>query len=213
MLKPLTKEQTEEILRKASEEFANHGFAKASISTIAKNAGVSVGVIYKYYSDKKDLFRACVVRSLNALDEVFEEAQTGDRSLMEMIEELIIQIQKYSREEPGYFRLYHLITVSGTPIEIDNAAEMIEGRSAELYSRLFKKAKEKGEVRQDMDPKLFAYFFDNMLMMLHFSYSCEYYKDRFRVYCGDDITRNDEFVREQMLKFIGGALGGIHTGI
>ena len=39
-------------------------------------------------------------------------------------------------------------------------------------------------------------------MMLHFSYACDYYKDRFREYCGDDIMDKDEHVREQLMKFI-----------
>ena len=36
MLKPLTKEQTELILKTAAEEFANGGFAHTSISAIAR---------------------------------------------------------------------------------------------------------------------------------------------------------------------------------
>ena len=64
-----------------------------------------------------------------------------------------------------------------------------------------------------MDPSLFAFFFDNLLMMLHFSYTCGYYENRFKIFCGDDVTERDEEVREQMLKFIGGALNGVHTGI
>ena len=64
MLKPLTKEQTDSILRIAAEEFADKGFAGTAISSIAKKAGVSVGVIYKYYAGKEDLFNACVAKSL-----------------------------------------------------------------------------------------------------------------------------------------------------
>ncbi len=213
MLKPLTKEQTDLILRTAAEEFANGGYAHTSISAIARKSGVSVGVIYKYYEDKADLFKACVVRCLEALDEVFEQAHNMNLSLMQMAEELIIQVQIFARKNPEYFRLYHQITVSGSSFMTPEIAELIEGRSARLYSGLMKKAGESGEIRHDMDPSLFAFFFDNLLMMLHFSYTCGYYENRFRIFCGDDITERDEEVREQMLKFIGGALNGVHTGI
>ena len=70
MLKPLTKEQTDSILSIAAEEFADKGFAGTAIGSIAKKAGVSVGVIYKYYSGKEDLFNACVRKSLECMDEV-----------------------------------------------------------------------------------------------------------------------------------------------
>ena len=70
-----------------------------------------------------------------------------------------------------------------------------------------------GEISEEIDPALFAFFFDNLLMMLHFSYSCDYYEDRFRIYCGDDIASRDEDVRRQLLMFIGGALYGTHSGL
>ena len=213
MLKPLTKAQTEKIIRMASEEFANNGYAHASISSIAKRSGVSVGVIYKYYEDKKDLFNACVVKSLEALDEVFESVQDPDLSMMEAVDRLIRQVQKFARKNPEYFRLYHQITVSGSPEITDRTAELIEGRSADLYRGVLEKAKASGDVSGDLDPSLFAFFFDNLMMMLHFSYTCGYYEYRFRVFCGDDIDKKDDLVREQMMLFIGGALNGVHTGV
>ena len=155
MLKPLTKAQTEKIIRIASEEFANNGYAHASISSIAKRSGVSVGVIYKYYEDKKDLFHACVVKSLEALDEVFESVQDPDLSMMEAVDRLIRQVQKFARKNPEYFRLYHQITVSGSPEITDQTAELIEGRSADLYRGVLEKAKASGDVSGDLDPSLF----------------------------------------------------------
>ncbi|MBR5740070.1 MAG: TetR/AcrR family transcriptional regulator [Firmicutes bacterium] len=213
MLKPLTKEQTDDILRAAAEEFANSGFAHTSIRSIASNAGVSVGVIYKYYADKEDLVNSCVIRSLDALEEVFDEVKSSDLPIMDTVEKLITQIQVFSRKNPEYFRLYHQITVSGSSMMTPETAELIEGRTAALYRDLMAKARETGEAREDLDPALFAFFFDNLLMMLHFSYTCGYYENRFKVFCGEDIDRKDDLVKEQMLKFRGGALNGIHTGI
>lgn len=213
MLKPLTKEQTDSILKAAAEEFANKGYAHTSVRDIAKSAGVSVGVIYKYYKDKEDLFNSCVIKSLDALDQVFEEVQSKGRSIMDMTEELITSTQIFARTNPEYFRLYHQITVSGSSLMTPEIAELIEGRTAKLYTGLMKRASEAGEVCKDMDPALFAFFFDNLLMMLHFSYTCGYYENRFRIFCGEDIGERDEFVKEQLLKFIGGALNGLHTGL
>jgi hypothetical protein len=38
--------------------------------------------------------------------------------------------------------------------------------------------------------------------MMQFSYACDYYRERFKVYAGDDIFSSDDFVVEQTLKFI-----------
>jgi hypothetical protein len=42
--------------------------------------------------------------------------------------------------------------------------------------------------------------------MLQFSYACEYYQERFRIYAGEDILERDEAVVQQFLRFIKAAL-------
>ena len=211
MLKPLTQEQIDRIIETAIRHFADRGFAGANINKIASESGVSVGVLYKYYQDKTGLFTTCVRQSLDYLDTVFRETEAAGGILIEMIENLIRRSQLAAREHPEYFRLYHQITVSGAPEhEAGNVTELIEGRSAKLYSQLLREAKDAGEVRRDMDPAMFAFFFDNLMMMLHFAYACEYYQERFRLYCGDAAADadKDEAVRKQLMRFIGGAFQG-----
>lgn len=114
MLKPLTKEQTDRILSIAAEEFADRGFAGTAVGSIAKKAGVSVGVIYKYYAGKEALFNACISKSLDSMEEVLDMAGNDGGSLMDMIENLIRRMQTFAKENPEYIRLYHQITVSGS---------------------------------------------------------------------------------------------------
>ena len=208
MLKPLTKEQTDSILSIAAEEFAEKGFAGTAVSSIAKRVGVSVGVIYKYYAGKEDLFNACVAKSLNTMEEVLDSAKMSGGSMLEMADVLITEAQRLAKEKPEYIRLYHQITATGSPSGKTQSAELIESGTARLYEGFIKSASEQGAIRQDIDPSAFAFFFDNLMMMLHFSYACDYYKDRFRIYCGDDALDKDALIKEQLLKFIGGALNG-----
>ncbi|MBQ6440482.1 MAG: TetR/AcrR family transcriptional regulator [Mogibacterium sp.] len=208
MLKPLTKEQTDRILSIAAEEFAEKGFAGTAIGSIAGRAGVSVGVIYKYYAGKDDLFSACVRKSLESMDEVLDMTGNEGGSLMDMIGNLISRLQSFAKEKPEYIRLYHQITVSGPSAGGAQNAGLIESGTAKIYKEFIKKASESGEIRDDIDPDAFAFIIDNLLMMLHFSYACGYYKDRFRIYLGENALDEDAAIREQMLKFIGAALRG-----
>ena len=41
----------------------------------------------------------------------------------------------------------------------------------------------------------------SLLMMMQFSYCCDYYRERFRVYCGE-AAENDALVASQLLKFL-----------
>ena len=55
------------ILQSASVEFKKYGFEQASVRTIAKNAGVTPGAIYKHFESKEDIFRAIVNPTLEHL--------------------------------------------------------------------------------------------------------------------------------------------------
>ena len=48
---------------------------------------------------------------------------------------------------------------------------------------------------------------DNLLMMLQFSYSCEYYKERMKIFCGEEIMDDDERMIEAFMNFMKAALG------
>ena len=50
----------EQILKGAHEIFAEYGYEGASMSVIARHAGVSKGTLYNYFDNKADLFTAVV---------------------------------------------------------------------------------------------------------------------------------------------------------
>ena len=56
----LKNEKQERVLRSAIAEFNAHGFTKANIGIIAKNAEVAKGSMYQYFDDKNELFVHCV---------------------------------------------------------------------------------------------------------------------------------------------------------
>ena len=112
---------------------------------------------------------------------------------------LIRALQDFSALHPSHIRLYHQIT-SSSGETARQLAEEIEGLSSRLYTRLISRGRETGTLRRDMDPGLFAFFFDNLLMMLQFSYCCDYYRARMELYCGG--LPEDSAVEEQLLRFL-----------
>lgn len=48
------------ILKSARKEFEKNGLEKASMRVIASKAGMTVGNLYRYYSNKEDLFYAAI---------------------------------------------------------------------------------------------------------------------------------------------------------
>ena len=72
----------------------------------------------------------------------------------------------------------------------------------ELYASLIRQAQKEHIVRDDCDPRMLAFLMDNLFMMFQFSYACDYYRERFRVYVSNDILERDSFVIDQTMKFL-----------
>ena len=73
----------ERIQQAALEEFSEKGFLGASLRQIVKNAGVTTGAFYGYFSSKEALFASIVESHAAALMGRFMEAQTGFAELPE----------------------------------------------------------------------------------------------------------------------------------
>ncbi len=201
----ITQEKRDKILGSAISEFAEHGFDSANINKIAKDAGVSIGSMYKYFSSKEDLFLTVVHFGVETTKAVLEEIIRSEGSLLTRIERIIRAIQSHSRSNMHLTMLYNEMTTESHSELVWKIVSDMEGVTAGLYSALIKEAQEKGDVRKDIDSNLFAFFLDNLFILLQFSYSCEYYRERLKLYVAEDILDNDELVADQLLKFIKGA--------
>lgn len=199
MLKKLSEEKLVELLECGISEFAEKGIS-ASMNTIAKRAGMSVGVIYKYYADKEAFFLACVRHSLNALENALGDIASKTDKPINYARTIIKTLQYFSAEHGDYTRMYHRITDASE--YAPELAKEIEGFTSRLYTQFITAAQASGDIRRDIDPGLFAFFFDNLLMMLQYSYCCPYYKERFKMYGGEDVLDKDDYVTEQLLKFM-----------
>ena len=201
MLKKLSEAKLSEVLEAGVEEFALRGPAGANMRRIADRAGISVGVLYKYYEDKDGLFQACLRRSLEALDTALAGVTAEKAGFREYARRIIQALLRFSREHAGYVRLYCTITASGGP-EADRLAGEIEGVTARLYTRTIAGGQSGGELRRDLDPEMFAFFFDSLLMMVQFAGCCGYYQTRFRLYCGAPLEEAEERLERELLKFL-----------
>ena len=100
MYKRLDPAALDAILECGVDEFACCGFQPASVANVARAAGVSVGVIYKYFGDKQSLFLACVRHSLELLDATLRELPSQGNTQP--------GIPAHSRASPGIFAIFRL---------------------------------------------------------------------------------------------------------
>lgn len=103
----------QQILTGALAVFAAHGYEGASMSAIAREAGVSKGTLYNYFANKCDLFAAFVEQScrekLRALTPVEQSNLSPEKTLLALAREIVRLVTA-----PESLMLYRII-VSEAP--------------------------------------------------------------------------------------------------
>src|SRR5438128_1913962 len=106
---PMSQPQTEsssdrrtQILDAALVCFAKRGFHQASMHDISAEAGISVGLIYRYFENKDAVISAMADRHKQEIHEVLERARQAP-TLLESLE--ILFIAHCCENEPGYLGL------------------------------------------------------------------------------------------------------------
>lgn len=202
----IPEEKRKKILDVAVSEFANEGFENANINTIAKKAQVSVGALYKYFDTKADLFLMSVNYSISVRDAMLESIVSSDEDVLIKLEKLIRSDIEFSRKSGVLIKLYNEVTSEGNSALVEKIAADIEKKSCYAYKKTIEDGQKAGEIRQDIDPGIAAFLIDNILMNLQFSYACDYYSCRYKIYAGDGIMEKDDFAISNILQFIKGAL-------
>ncbi|TGN04557.1 TetR/AcrR family transcriptional regulator [Leptospira bandrabouensis] len=204
----ISEEKRNRILSTAISEFANRGFTSANTNTIAQKAGISVGSLYKYFETKEDFFLTVVDHGITQLEKTLESVLSMDLDLFGKIEKIIRIIQTHSRINQDIIRLYNEMTTESNYELITRLSGELESLSAKCYIEMINLAKKEGTIRSDVDSNLSAFLLDNIFMTLQFSYSTVYYKERMKIYLGDDIFDKDEDVVAGVMRVIRRALGG-----
>ncbi|MBQ3066698.1 MAG: TetR/AcrR family transcriptional regulator [Clostridia bacterium] len=95
----LKKEIRDKILVAAVDEFKQHGYADASIRNIANNAEISLGNIYRYFTNKEALYFAVINPFIESIKQSIEKDFVFTNKSMKEISEVLVQfLMTYSDE-------------------------------------------------------------------------------------------------------------------
>jgi len=95
----------EEILRTATELFAEHGFSDAMTQELAERLGVGKGTIYRYFPSKRELFLAAADRVMRTLGAQVSASTAGVEDGLERIARGIEAFLTFFAERPEYVEL------------------------------------------------------------------------------------------------------------
>lgn len=202
----ISAEKRERIITIATQEFAKNGFKGANINVIAKKAGISIGSMYNYFESKEDLLLTVVNEAYKLLERVLGTVSLENKNFYEKMEELVKAAQKFAREYPEIHQVYLDITSEGLSHLTPRLSRTIEYITIEFYRHELEEAKKQGLVRQDIDINVASLCIDNILVLTQFSYTSEYFKERLKLFIGQDALTDDERIAKGVMDFIKQAL-------
>lgn len=203
----ISDKKRERIIKISTVEFAEKGFNGANVNVIASKAGISIGSMYNYFSSKEHLFLTVVDEGYKLLEAAFAGADLSNGDIFDKLETIIRVAQNHSRSHPHFVQLYQDITTESLAHLSERLSRKIENISAVFYRHYINEAKEQGLVDPSIDEHVASFCIDNIIVLMQFSYTSEYYKERLRTFIGEDALEDDERVIKGMMDFIRHAIG------
>jgi len=202
-----TEDRRQKVLEVAIDEFAAKGYSATSINDIARNAHISIGSMYSYFASKEDLFLTIVNNAYFVMEKILNDVAVSSMDVFDCIEKMLFASRKFALEYPQLNQIYLDITtqaLSQMSVRLSSKLEMI---TPQLLSNVIKQAKIEGKVSSDIDERVASFVIDNIYMMYQFSFSSDYYKERMKIYLGEEKLNDINQVESSILKFIRRALG------
>jgi AcrR family transcriptional regulator len=140
------------LLSLAVERFGARGYRSTSVSEIARAAGVTQAAAYAYFPSKEALFDAAVDADAAALVD-HAEAQAEGAAVEQLVPMLIVNLLAGLEHHPLTRRVVGGLEPDalGRLIELPALTQLVDD-----LARAVRDAQARGEVRDDLDPDLFA---------------------------------------------------------
>jgi AcrR family transcriptional regulator len=153
----LRDEKQESILRSAIHEFVTHGFERAKISDIAKNAGVATGSIYQYFKDKAELFMYCAEWGVDVfIKKIDLRADIKSMDIFEYYNERLSKSAVLSEERE---LVLFMEEFSRHPDMMYPSLRAMYEKNGEYIMVLLQNSKAKGLIRDDIPDEILMEYF------------------------------------------------------
>jgi AcrR family transcriptional regulator len=93
------------VLEAAAQVLERDGYARATTNRIAEIAGVSVGTIYQYFSNKDEIFDALIRREIDGLQRLLRDAAPDPQEpIADALRSLLRALVRAQPEAPALYR-------------------------------------------------------------------------------------------------------------
>jgi AcrR family transcriptional regulator len=132
----IRQEKTDLILSVALRLFARKGYHVTSISTIAKEAGISKGLVYNYFESKEQLLSELLNKYIRVFDSLINPNQDDEISSEEMLSFFNL-LRKSLLEDNEYWKLYSQLSMQPEVLKVfiekNNSGKLISKYQLLIY--------------------------------------------------------------------------------
>lgn len=197
-----SEERRRKVVEVAIDEFAAKGYSATSINDIARNAGVSIGAMYSYFASKEDLFLTIVNEGHHVMVDILTGIAENSKDVFDCIEKMLIASRTFALEHTQLNQIYLDLTTQALSLLATRLSGKLEQVTPVLLTNIIVKAKEDGLVDEHIDAKVASFCIDNIFMIYQFSFSSDYYKERMRMYIGEEKLSDLNQIEAKMINFI-----------
>lgn len=155
----LRAESRSKILQCALERFAEHGYDRTTVASIAKAAGISQGLIYHYYDSKDDILRALFEESMTDVQASFDEAEASP-SPEEKIGRLIRAAFGVVKNNLHFWRLSYVLRMQ--PGVLDSLGHNVQSWARAITSKLTQYFREASAAQPELEAAILFALIDGV---------------------------------------------------
>jgi TetR/AcrR family transcriptional regulator, repressor of fatR-cypB operon len=147
MARSIDETKIERIKEATMQMVVSKGFGNASISEIAKKAGVAEGYLYNFYKSKTELVESLLHQLINELTDKLDALLNAGLDITTVFEQLIKELFSMANAQPEKIKFLYVL--------MNDYNFKIQESQRERIFQLCKEVKEKGiqsnEIRADID--------------------------------------------------------------
>jgi AcrR family transcriptional regulator len=150
------------ILETALKLFAEHGYSATPISLIAREAGVSQGLMYNFFENKKALLREMVIEGSRDIAKSMKSYSTI-KDPSEAIKIHVTATIKIIKQKKEFWRLLHGIRLQGSVLDdVNDLFENITWTVTKIFEKVFRELK---YANPKLEAQLFLTQIDGLVIM------------------------------------------------
>lgn len=158
------------ILNAAIRLFTKYGYERTSIEQLAKEAGIGKGTVYTYFKTKSDILKAFCEEELEFVHSELAAKTNPDTSFIDQMHTIFFAEFQFIIQNKEFGRILMQEMVFPKSQSMMCNCEEEESSYFAMLFPIIEKAKQKGELKEDIPPLYVAGHFYALLLLVVSSY-------------------------------------------